>query len=145
MGTSTNAYLAFGINLGEELPDGLLKHHRHANDDDDGSFEWDAFLGSLSGIPEPEGEDYDALEWPEYWAKQRAFVAAFPLDMQTHCSGECPMYFLCVSGTKVMAYRGDAVSVSTPEVAPERIAAMREFCDKYGIEWQEPSWQIFSL
>lgn len=142
MGTSTDAKLAFGIDLGDELPE---KMKAYLDEEGDECFDWGEFLSSLSDLQEPIGNDYQAPEWSAYWDKQSAFVKAFPLRMETHCSGDYPMYFLCINGTHIVASRGETVAVSTPDVSPEKIAIMREFCDKYGIEWQEPTWQIFSL
>jgi len=135
MGQSTDALMAFGFDLGEEMPESFTY------DEDDG-FEADEFLL----------RDYDVTipEWTpgigqDYWRKKDELIAGLPVEIITHCSGEYPMYFLAVRGTEHQARRG------YPEKAPQRaieqseIDALRAFCEKHGIEWQEPSWHIFSM
>jgi hypothetical protein len=52
------------------------------------------------------------------------------------------MYFLAVRGTSTRASRGypEVVNTDSPNYA-----AMKEFCERYSIQWQEPQWHIFSL
>jgi len=63
----------------------------------------------------------------------------------THCSYDYPMHFLALRGTKTRAARGYPQAVTAEAPSPEQIAAMRQFCEQYGIEWHEPAWHIFSL
>jgi hypothetical protein len=141
MGTSTNATVAFGFDLGEELPEAW-----RTEDDSDGSFDWDDIVAAESGVVAPVGE-YDSSDpaWPKYWDATRKAVAKFPFTLIHHCSGDCPMYFLAVNGTEQVARRGYPEKLKRVEFAQhETIAAMRAFCDKHGIEWQEPAWHLFS-
>lgn len=141
MGQSTNAIMAFGFDLGEELPDSF---EANAEDDgeDDGGFESDDFLL----------RDYDAgiPEWqpglsPDYWKDKRDALAKIPVDLIQHCSGDYPMYFLAVRGTQRTATRGNPTQASQYLIGQDEIDALRAFCDKHGIEWQEPKWYIFSM
>lgn len=125
MGVSTNAILAFGFDLGEELPDAFTA-------DEDEYFDWWEWICKHLGI---EDEDY---------AVRQAAIKAFPMDMITYCSNEYPMYFIAVSGTKQTTRRGDVDEVEFTSVSADEIQALREFCDKTGIEWQEPRWRLMS-
>ncbi len=141
MGVSTDAILAFGFNLGEELPEAFQD-----DDGDSAGFEFDEWLNQKAGVVYPEGNA--GIESPEYRAYSdacKAVKAASPVDFITHCSFDYPMYFLALPRTKTTASRGHPRAVRTPEVPSEAVAAMRKFCDENGIEWKEPSWHIFSL
>jgi hypothetical protein len=144
MGTSTDAILAFGFDLGEqeELPDALLAACR---DDDEGGFAFDSLVAKEIGLVEPTHGNYEAPEWPAHWKAKREAEAAYPLDLIGHCSGDYRMWFLAVRGTEQRARRGSPVAINElPQPPADRIEAMRAFCEGYGIEWQEPRWYIFS-
>jgi hypothetical protein len=129
MGGSTDAIIAFGFDLGEELPESLM------TDADDGeSFDWWNWLDIYLGLGEEEN----------YNVRSNA-RKSFPVEFITHCSYDYPMYFLAARGTKQVATRGHPTEVKMAEETPEQIQAMRDFCSKFGIQWREPSWQIFSL
>ena len=132
MGVSTDAIVAFGFNLGEEWPDGLK-----INDDDEDSTDFEDWIAEHLGLGDWQAEGY--------WERKREAVAAFPVDIITHCSYDYPEYFIAVRGTEQRARRGYPEKLEVPEVGRAKIEAMREFCEKHGIEWEEPSWHIFSL
>ena len=137
MGVSTDAILAFGFDLGEELPESLMGDNEHFDFD-----EW--FESQVFDVSPPDHEDYQR-DWPEYWQAKRSAIAALPYEVITHCSYDYPMYFLAARGSDTRAKRGYPAGVSTPDVAPATIEAMRKFCDDYGIQWERPRWMIFSL
>lgn len=136
MGQSTNAIMAFGFDLGEELPESFTY------EDEDGEFEMDKFLAQDFGIDMPE---WTPGVGSEFFDKERAAISKIPVEIIDHCSGDYPMHFLAVRGTENSARRG------YPEKAPQRpieqseIDALRAFCEKHDIEWQEPCWHIFSM
>lgn len=129
MGVSTDAILAFGFDLGDELPDALIR----MDEDADESWEFEAWLESRLGVTD---DDYKV---------RRAAVQAFPFDLITHCSYDYPMYFLAARGTEQKARRGYPEPVAMKETTPEQVQAMRDFCTEFQIEWKEPKWHIFSL
>lgn len=135
MGQSTDALMAFGFDLGEELPEIF------ATDAEDG-FDADEFLlrDYDAGVP-----DWTPDRPTDYWCKKYEALAKLPVDIITHCSGEYPMYFLAVRGTNRRAYRGAPIVAEQYQIGEDQIAALRAFCDKHGIEWQEPRWHIFSM
>jgi hypothetical protein len=140
MGVSTDALMAFGFDLGEELPESFTAY---LGDDENGEgFEADEFLlrDYDAGIPEwtPDGP-------PDYWHKRSEALGKLPVEIIAHCSGEYPMYFLAVRGTECQARRGYPSEAVQRDIALREIGAMRAFCEKHGIEWQEPRWHIFSM
>src|SRR5688572_2990968 len=117
MGVSTDAIIAFGFDLGEELPESLM-----TDADGEESFDWWNWLDIYLGLGEE--EDY----------KVRSDARkSFPLDVITHCSYDYPMYFLAISGTENRADRGTPEDVSLSDVDAEKIEFMRAFCEKHGI------------
>lgn len=135
MGQSTDAFMAFGFDLGEELPESFT------SGEEDG-FEADEFLlrDYDAGIP-----DWTPGAGPDYWHEKDEALAKLPVDIITHCSGEYPMYFLVVRGTSRRATRGTPVAAHQYQIRADEIVALRTFCEKHGIEWREPRWHIFSM
>lgn len=133
MGVSTNAILAFGINLGEDLPDAFTA-------DEGESFDFEEWLQKRFGM------EWTADRPDDYWDKFNEAKDAFPIDLIPHCSGDYPEYFLAVRGTDTTARRGyPEVIAELPAIEPEDMIALRAFCDELGIEWQEPKWHLFSM
>lgn len=141
MGQSTNAILAFGFNVAEEdeMPESLAKLlERHEMEVDDA-------LADDHGVVLPEyasGSDYK-----EYRAAFDSALAGIKIDLVPHCSGDYTMYFMAARGSAVTAHRGTPVAVEADagKYGPEVIDAMRAFCERHSIEWQEPKWHIFSM
>lgn len=128
MGQSTNAILAFGFDLGdsENLPQGL--YNKLAEYDND----TEALIAAELNLPPM---DYTSL---------RAAIDKFPVEFITHCSGDYPMYFLAVRGTKQVALRGSPTDIVYGHVHDVEIKALKDFCHRHDIAWQEPKWYIFS-
>lgn len=144
MGVSTDAILAFGFDLGDE-DDGTLAERFSAEEDGD-DFDFDDWIAKQAGAIYPAGHaGIDSPEYVSYSEKRNAALAACPVEVITHCSYDYPMHFLALRGTEARAWRGHPRSVQTEPPQPERISAMRAFCEEHGIEWQEPQWHIFSM
>ena len=136
MSQSTDGILAFGFDLGIEDEQPL--EHLLGEDFDD----LDDFLASEAGIPP---WNHDSPE--DYWNQKNAALAASPVELVSHCSGEYPMYILAVRGTYKNASRGYP-EVLTPDyftVPQEKINAARKWCEDHKVEWQEPSWILASM
>lgn len=137
MGVSTDAIIAFGFDLGEDLPDAWAEIEE---------FDFDELRADELGLQKPEHRDYKK-DWPEYWKKKTAILPTHAADLIYHCSGEYPMHFLAVNGTNIRASRGSPEALPSDlmtSLAPKKIAALREFCQRHNIEWQEPAWYLFS-
>lgn len=133
MGVSTDGIVAFGFDLGEELPASFRTYLGSEDDDDEEYFDWDAFVEHHLGLQNEEDP------------ARKAGREGFSVDLVTHCSYDYPMYFLAVNGTEVSARRGYPKKLDLADVTAAKIQAMREFCEQMGIEWQEPSWHLMSI
>jgi hypothetical protein len=130
MGVSTNAILAFGFDLGELNEHDWQEALAVKLDDYDDDIE--AFLLDQYGVELQRGE--------------KLCRNKVPVDIIQHCSYECPMYFLSIRGTQQTARRGYPTDIGLCKpMAPDRVQALRDFCAKHSIPWQEPSWYIFSM
>lgn len=146
MGIDSDAYLVFGINLGEdaELP--------WYGDDCEGDEEgwWRDIKGfSPSVIPDwlaDKSEEREAAV-NQYFEERQAFDEANPLPVEvvTHCSDYCPMIILGVKGTYKRAWRGDPVEIDPDELKTPDPKQLLDFCKEFGIEFEgEPKWLLCS-
>ncbi|UVD36529.1 hypothetical protein RCXUPER_111 [Rhodobacter phage RcXuper] len=138
MGTSTDAILAYGFDLGEDLSE----HGDLARIDEEFDGDEDAFFEAELGIPaygEPGRPSYDEIE---------KLKATLPVTLIRHCSGDYPMYFLALPGTKREASRGapEAIEINSLRVSTDAVTALMKWCEDHGIEVPEegPHWHIFS-
>lgn len=143
MGQSTNAIIAFGFNLGEELPE-KLQSLMDGEDEPD----LQEMLALDHSIIMPEYTE--TCDYKEYAAARDAALSQIKINLIEHCSGDYPMYFLAVRGSDELAIRGEPTALDpdyldTMRFFPESIDAMRAFCNRHGIEWQEAKWHIFSM
>lgn len=145
MGTSTDAILAFGFDLGECEDEGIAAMFRVELEGDE-IFDFDEWLATRAGAVYPEGHSgIDSPEYQTYSAARKLAIDRCPVELVTHCSYDYPMYFLALRGSETRAWRGSPKAVSTPQPTQEQIDAMRSFCVDIGLPWQEPAWHIFSL
>ena len=117
MGQSTDAYLFYGIESGDEHTDrrevletlGLLKE----GDEEDDYYDIDDWL--------PEGIKGDS-----------------------HCSGDYAIPLICIEETYMSASRGYPHKFDKlPEVNKEKAKLLAEYAEKLG--WDPPSWMIVSM
>lgn len=130
MGTSTDAILVFGFEIGgEDEPPEFL-------DEFDGDFE--SFLDSLSGLPEygEEGHSFDA---------QFEYRKNCPASMTLHCSYDYPMYILAVNGTETRSSRGTPREIGSMDVSDSDVSAFKAWCESNDIEYKEPKWLLCSM
>jgi hypothetical protein len=140
MGARTNAILAFGFDLGEDLPEKLSE----ALHDDGIDGDTEEFEVKESGVEVKHWQSY--TDYKDYAKAKKHALSKFPIEFVKHCSGEYTMYFLAIRGTEQTALRGYPEKINLDkDVTEEKIAFMKEFCLKYDIEWQEPAWHIFSM
>ncbi len=135
MGVSTDAIVAFGFDLGEDLPQSLLP-----DDDGDDYFDFEEWYLAKVGI-----EYQETDETGEYRKAREEALASCPVEIITHCSYDYPMYFLALTGTRTTASRGCPQEIDPERVADDRILEMCRFCQWAGVDWVEPKWQVFSV
>jgi len=126
MGQSTNAILVFGFEI-------------------DGEGEKPEFLGEHEDLEEyivvkagKKDASYD--EW-------RELEKACPADLVRHCSCDYPMYILAVRGSKTTAFRGypEKITIESMVIEPEKVAALKEWCEANNVEYKEPGWLLCSM
>jgi hypothetical protein len=156
MGTSTNAMLMYGYHLGG----------------DEGGWEMEG-AGEYGGLPavpwyDPDAEDGDIVElmmhhllaeiagftetdWKAdgYFDRKRVAEQQVGVTIESHCSGEFPMWVLCAKA--ITAYRGDVHVVDPPWLISEPVK--RDWTEKLnaaiealGIRptQQRPEWLLCS-
>lgn len=165
MGQSTDAILFFGFCWDEETryPWNIGKDYEEQDDEED---EWETRYARLKGLPEPapipdKGIDprtgrYIENYTPEeqaivdrrkaYWDEKRKLTETVTVEVDTHCSGECPMPFVAIKASKTRAWRGTPMEITSLEVNPEWEADLRAFCELMGIDVkdQTPKWWLVS-
>jgi hypothetical protein len=134
MGVSTNAYLAFGINLGEECPESWGN-----------GFDEYEYVKEKTGLVYPDGAK-DSPEMDAYYQELFKRTKELPVEIVNHCSGNYPMYFVAVKRTVHTARRGYPEQIKPEDmvVSEQEIVTLRAFCEEQGIEWKEPVWHLFS-
>lgn len=141
MGTSTNAYLAFGYDLGHD------GDWRITEVDEDGrpSLDWLQDEGDLAGdaivrLARLRGHDVEFSDQAE---------EALGFELLHHRHGEHPMYVLAAK--VVRAWRGDVVPIDFAELERERVEQewdrqLTEACQVIGITPKQgkPRWVLCS-
>jgi hypothetical protein len=141
MGQSTDGIVAFGFNLGEELPGAWVDE-----EGDSGGFDFEEFVLAQAGVKYPDGEfKRNDPRWDTYRKAREEALAACPAKLVTHCSCDYPMFFLAVNVTETSASRGSAEEFDPKTPSADQIKALKTFCKQHGIEWQTPKWHVFSL
>lgn len=92
MGVSTDAVVAYGVDLGEEIPQWVWDTFGLKDNSDEG----DVDVYSLSSAAQKRG-----------------------LDIIYHCSYAYPMYILAIASSERRAYRGEPEKLSLPEISDE--------------------------
>ena len=136
MGQSTDAIIAFGVDFGEE-PTG--KFFRKLEKD----FEWDfdSYIENELSIPA-----WSEPGRPEY-GEGSDRLKCYPVELISHCSGDCPMYILAIRGTQRLARRGypESLDLSTLSVTDAEIETFTAWCKKHGVSTKtKPQWLLFS-
>lgn len=135
MGVYTDAYLAFGIDLGEELPEGWESTDNLGGYDEEAVFDPDVILERLAGCTGHE-------PYEERSAKREAL----PVALLSHCSSDYPMYILHVPGTVASAFRGGPTEIKFDFIDKEKVETFMTWCREHGIpdEDNNPTWLLAS-
>jgi hypothetical protein len=114
---------------------------------------WDAYVEPSRGIPYYEQQrqtdawtEAHRAELDAWHAAQRAVEEEFGVEVDSHCSGDYPIPYLCTA--QVIARRGDAEEI-TPErltVDPTWAGKLDRFMAEFGIEkpHESPRWWLVS-
>lgn len=148
MGVSTDAILAFGVALEEEV------WPYDAEDDDAEGFplEFEEYLARRAGLPDPYTElNYDPKD--PAWIQRRdasfearkKLVEDAPIEIVTHQHHEYPCYIIAIKGTVTTARRGypERPAMITPSA--EMWEKARAFCEENEIKCPgDPDWLLAS-
>lgn len=137
MGVSTNAILFYGVHFeeGTEFP-------WDEGDDND----VDGWYAEKMGVPRPEGE-YNEKAYDKYRDERRPLLDKMGVEVGSHCSDKCPMPYISVRGTEVLACRGYPEEIDPKKLvqpSPKQIQALKDFLELAGLEWEEPKWWLVS-
>ena len=141
MGVSTDAKIAFGINLGEELPENFTEEIQEGD-----SFDFDEWWLNENSFPAWK-EGMSDTESTKYWADRAAMIDTCPVELILHCSYDYAEYILAVRGTHLSASRGypEAFNPANLTVTDKQRDELKAFAKAQGIAWQSPKWFLFSL
>ncbi|MEV2239589.1 hypothetical protein [Micromonospora sp. NPDC049891] len=110
MGTSTNAMLVYGYDLGSDDEwklEGAGKYGEYDWEAHDWHNEDEGFAESAE-VKLLAAHGFTETDWQVdgFYQRQREAKAAMGVEVVTHCSGEYPMYVLAAK--EIVAHRGDA-------------------------------------
>lgn len=154
MGVSTDGILCYGFFLlgDEEFGEEEYRAPRWLLDGDGEDAEemcFDDFLAKIYGIPHP-GEWKEHCEqtkkkFSEYWEKKEKLEKEVGIEIVFHCSDDYTMRILAVKESVHTARRGEPVELKqTISAKPEWREKLKSFCEKAGIEFQEPQFILCS-
>lgn len=166
MGVSTDAILAYGVNFGED-PEELPWYQDGENDFDDWLYtidgvssdalwaEYNLWLETADPEIVRSSERvalYERLhpEWRDAldanYNAQKEAQEACPIELVRHCSGDDPMYIVAVKDSVFTANRVSALVVGVEDLLiPNRIFEAFNFCEEYGIPFEDPQWLLCSM
>jgi hypothetical protein len=144
MGQSTDAYLFFGFDFhdGESSDDDLWYDAADILLND-----WDEEYAVRRGTPRPTmayEENKDAHR--AFWDAKNKLVEESGCTINTHCSGEYPVFFVCITESYLRASRGYPTEVPEGHTVPAEgwVDKLKAFCEVMGITWREPKWYLAS-
>lgn len=120
MGQSTDAYLYFGFDF------------------------YDAESG-LGSAPEW-GDDRDWASWAyaeKLPQETKDKLKELNIEIDCHCSGDYPVYFICTKESFTRAWRGYPKEAKM-DAGENAIGRIGHACELLGIEFQEPKWWLAS-
>jgi hypothetical protein len=142
MGVSTDAILFYGYCIADE-------------DDpspwDSGEWgEWEDVYMAAIGDPEPSSpySDETREEHSAYWERERAALRTLGAKIDSHCSLDCPMYYVAATESVLVASRGypHPLSESSLSVGGSWRDSIAKLCDALGVSVEgEPRWFLVSM
>lgn len=135
MGQSTDAIIAYGLDLGDEIEE-------FEYDEADGfeSAAMKRLLAEIVGFTEQWTPNKEG-----YFDRKRAAEESLGIEIITHCSCDYPMHFLAARGSENRAYRGSPQPVGDLVVDPTWNGKIAKAMSVLGIKSEgEPAWTLFS-
>lgn len=138
MGISTDAILAYGYDLGDDI------EIEHEEDESKGEVLERRLLERLVGFT-----DVWTKEDKTYFERERAAKKEMGLEIIYHCSEDYPMYFLASRGSEIRANRGYPVKINPLDINDNHDhwnAKLKEGMEALDIEPKdEPGYHLFSM
>jgi hypothetical protein len=155
MGVSTDAYLFFGFEFFDSEQDDEKKlgfdpgqweeayAERCGIKDESGFFTKDGELAHKKG-----SADYKRAEGlhEDYYQARTRCLANIGVTIDTHGSGDAPIYFVAHEKHFERAHRGHSIVIPSGrfQAQDHEIKQLFDFCKRMGIPWQEPRWILAS-
>ena len=135
MGQSTDAILFYGFLIDEENDYPFM-----------GDIDVEDFISEKYGLAKPDlPYDENKEFYHEHWKINTALLKSIPVDINTHCSCDYPMYYVHIKSSKTTAYRGYPKKIDSLEVGIDWDEQLQIFCNLTGIEPKEFGWYLVSL
>lgn len=155
MGQSTDGILFYGYCWDEEGAE--LWADGQENEDGE-SEDAEERYARLIGIPRPTAEyperDNHTPEaerarsaFSDYWDAKGKAVEASGVEVDRHCSGECPIPYVAVTASKTTARRGYPETIKTLDVGVGWDKMLADYCALMGITppQEKPGWWLVSM
>ena len=137
MSTDATAMLVFGVKLRKG---NFTLDHSELDD------EWEKLYGPMQP---PDDGKYQSPEWDAWRDAREEFEKNNPWNVKTelYCSGDEPRYIVSSPSISITVDWDETAEI-TPETlakaTDEHRAALREYCDRFGIPWSEPKWYLMA-
>ncbi len=139
-----------------------------SDDSDRDESDWEVRYARLSGLlppdePFPEGvrqrgggggwgtpkytpeEQAIVDKYSAFWDKKRELIERSGVEIDSHCSGDCPIPLIAITASITTAHRGDAVEIKSLDVGPKWDEQLKAFCKLMGIKTKgKPRWWLVS-
>lgn len=144
MGQSTDAYLYYGFSLEEGEFEEIIEQDTGEELDD-----YECWI--IEKVGGPKRPDYiegdpDGI-FDSFLDEKINFEKTLTVFVSSHCSCDYPIYFVYIKESFFSAYRGYPVvfTPDLPKTNPEWIEQIKQFCEKTGIPYRDPRWELSSM
>lgn len=144
MGTTTDAIIAFGFDLGG-AEEGFEAPWYDAEEKWEG--DWEEWYADIAGIKRPEHPyESDDKDWKRYTAEKDKLLKNTKVTIDGHCSSEFPMYALVIGASITRASRGypEKLKPLDKTTDPSWESSIKDFCKLTGLPFKKPSWLLYS-
>ena len=147
MSQRTDAYLYYGFDFHDAESGENDMYYEDENEVLGGENDWRHVLAVRNGILAPivtYEQDGDAHQ--TFWAVSEEHAKAFGCMIGSHCSGDYPVYFVCIAESHLSANRGCPTEVPDGHTVPVDAwnDELKVFCEVMNIKWREPKWLLAS-
>lgn len=158
MGSDATGILFYGIPMGDKYDwEAFQQMKEKANAMGNSFSEYDFLRETLSDIKPPdkdfpskggfpqvytEDEKLIIKQYEKYWKEDQTFHKALPIEINTSSTYEYPILFISIKGAIFSADWGDFTEITTLNIAPEWDNILKEYCDKLGINYEQPRWYL---